>query len=52
MYNPAPLSRTPDVDRPPPPGPRSGQRVMDPKDRIAAWKRWEMNAFALEPAAP
>lgn len=51
MYSPAPLSRAPDADRPPP-GSRSGQRVMDPKDRIAAWKRWEMNAFAQEPPAP
>lgn len=50
MYNPSPLPRSPDADRLSP-GPRSGQRVMDPKDRIAAWKRWEMTSFAHEPPA-
>lgn len=51
MYNPAPLSRSPDADRLPS-GARPGQRVMDPRDRIAAWKRWEMTSFAHEPPAP
>jgi len=45
MYNSSSLSRAPDAGRFGLAG-HAEPRVMDPKDRIAAWKRWEMTSFA------
>ena len=45
MYDKPSLSRLPNADGFKAGG-RSQQRTMDPKDRISAWKRWEMTSFA------